>query len=803
MKKNILLYGVGTFKNRGVEAIINSTLKEIDFKKYNVAIASHDYEYNKNLYTNVKHIKHYYKSQELTTEEKEEEEKYKQIKFDYHNFEKLYQKDVIKEVENADICISVGGDNYCYPHCTWLYTIDEYAHKLGKKTVLWGASLFEEINDDELLNDLDNFDVLVIRESLSYNAIRKAVSEDRIIYAPDPAFSLEIKEVKLNKWYKGRKIVAINLSPLTIQNEEQEKAVYSLIEYLLKETKYSILLLPHVTTEDCNDLDILKKIKERYQTEERIYLEEENYNCNELKYIISKCNLLVAARTHASIAAYSTAIPTLVIGYSVKSRGIAKDLFGDYKNYVISKDNLTPENLKIKFLYIEKNQEKIKKQLGKIMPDIKEKSANLFNLLIEKLEKQDELKICTKDKCLGCGICMIKCPKNAITMQENEDGFIYPNIDLKKCIHCDICRENCPINSKKRKENKFNQKCYAAINLNREEQEQSTSGGIFSILAKAILDRKGIVYGAYMKDFKVNHIKIESAKDLYKIRGSKYVQSNISNILKSVKEDLEKKKDVLFCGTPCQIGALKVFLGKEYSNLLLVSVVCHGVMNNKLFLDYIKELENDNNLPITEFKFRTKDNIWTQSSIKYTVNDKPIVKPFIEDPLMTLYLKNYVLRDSCYDCQYKGVYNIADIILGDFWGIEVTNPEMLDQKGVSALIVNSTKGENFINKNNILNQTKYKEMEMSDLLKYNPAINESVEKPIVRKKVLCDLKYSIRLTSNYYNAIKENEKLISENKNLLVENTSLATQLNSIINSKRWKLMDKGINRINKLLRRK
>lgn len=803
MKKNILLYGVGTFKNRGVEAIINSTLKEIDFKKYNVAIASHDYEYNKNLYMDIKHIKHYYKSQELTAEEKEEEEKYKQIKFNYHNFEKLYQKDVIKEVENADICISVGGDNYCYPHCTWLYTIDEYAHKLGKKTVLWGASLFEEIKDDELLNDLDNFDVLVIRESLSYNAIRKAVPEDKIIYAPDPAFSLEIKEVKLNKWYKGRKIVAINLSPLTIQNEEQEKAVYSLIEYLLKETKYSILLLPHVTTDDCSDLDILKKIKERYQAEERIYLEEGNYNCNELKYIISKCNLLVAARTHASIAAYSTAVPTLVIGYSVKSRGIAKDLFGDYKNYVISKDNLTPENLKSKFLYIEKNQEKIKKQLGKIMPDIKEKSANLFNLLIEKLEKQDELKICTKDKCLGCGICMIKCPKNAITMQENEDGFIYPNIDLKKCIHCDICRENCPINSKKRKENKFNQKCYAAINLNREEQEQSTSGGVFSILAKAILDRKGIVYGAYMKDFKVNHIRIESEKDLYKIRGSKYVQSNISNILKNVKEDLEKKKDVLFCGTPCQIGALKVFLGKEYSNLLLVSVVCHGVMNNKLFLDYIKELENDNNLPITEFKFRTKDNIWTQSSIKYTVNDKSIVKPFIEDPLMTLYLKNYVLRDSCYDCQYKGSYNIADIILGDFWGIEVTNPDMLNQKGVSALIINSVKGEEFIKKNNILAQTQYAEMPMSDLLKYNPAINESVEKPIVRKKVLCDLKYSIRLTSNYYNAMKENEKLISENKNLLVENTSLATQLNSIINSKRWKLMDKGINRINKLLRRK
>lgn len=803
MKKKVLLYGVGTFKNKGVEAIINSTMSQIDSDKFEVSIASHDYNYNKNLYTNVNHIKHYYKSDELTEEEQNEEKHYKEIKFDYHNFEKLYQKDVIKEIENSDICISVGGDNYCYPHCTWLYTLDEYAHKIGKKTVLWGASLFEEIEDDELINDLNNFDILVIRESLSYNAVRKYIPENRIIYAPDPAFSMQPKEVKLNSWYKGREIVAINVSPLTIQNEEQEQAIYDLIDYLLKETKYSVLLLPHVTTDDCNDMDILKKIKNKYNDEEKVYLEEKHYNCNELKFIISNCNLLVAARTHASIAAYSTGVPTLVIGYSVKSRGIAKDLFGDYDNYVISKDSLTSKNLKEKFLYIEENKEKIKEHLLDKMAEIKGKSADLFKMLLDKIKQQEELEVCSRGKCIGCGICMTKCPHHAITMEEDQDEFIYPKINLKKCIHCDICRIGCPIN-KKSEEKEFKQKCYAAINLDKDEQEQSTSGGIFSILARAVLTNNGIVYGSYMKNFQAKHIRITKEKDLFKERGSKYIQSDISNILAQLKEDVMSKKEVLFCGTPCQVGAIKAFLGKEYDNLFLVSVICHGVMNDNLFHKYLKELEVENSNQVTDFKFRTKDNNWTQSSIKYTIDNKEIVKCFIDDPFMMLYLKNYILRESCYNCNFKGKKNVADIILGDFWGIEVTDPEMLDQKGVSALIINSKKGERFIKEKEVLEKTKSKEKDIKELIKYNPALVESVKMPLDRQRVLNDLRYNnIRITSGYYYMKHDCEELLLEKENLLAENKRLATELNTIINSKRWKMMDKGINKINKILRRK
>lgn len=808
MRKKILLYGIGTFKNRGVEAIVNSTLKMIDNKKYDVTLATYDFDYNKKMYKNIPKVKHYYKSNELTEEEKTLEEEYKKLPFDYHNFEKLYQKDVIKEIDKSDICISVGGDNYCYPFCNWAYTLDEYSHLKNKKTVLWGASLFDEINDDDLINDLNNFDVLVIRESLSYEAVKKYIPENRIIYAPDPAFSLEAKEITLNSWYEKRNIVALNVSPLTIQNKQQEEAVHSLMDYILNETKYSILLLPHVTTDDCNDMDILQTLKDKYKDEDRVYLEKGTYNCQELKYIISKCKLLVAARTHASIAAYSQGIPTLVIGYSVKSRGLAQDLFGKLDNYVISKDDLENETLISKFKYIDQNQRRIKNILKEQIPGIKEKSSNLFSLVLEKIKQQEEEQICRRDSCIGCGVCVKKCPHSAIKMVKNSDGFISPKIDLKKCTHCNICRNKCPVNQKQSEKKTFKVEAYAAINLNEKERNNSTSGGIFSVLAKEILNNNGVVYGSYMENNKARHIRITKEKDLNKIRGSKYIQSSILEIYDELKKDLNTKKNVLFCGTPCQIGAIRAFLGEEYSNLLLVSLMCHGVMSQSVFEKYIKELEQEKNTKIKKFKFRTKRNKWTQASIEYDDNKKIQVEKFTENALMQLYLKNYILRFSCYDCKFRKTNNKADIILGDFWGIEIVNPEMLDEKGVSALLINSKKGKEFFDNNKILKKIKAKQENIEEIIKYNPVLITSVKMPKDKKKALNDLKTnSVKLVSKYYCDYAElTEKCNNLSKRLLElenENKNLANELNSILNSKRWKIIDKGLNKINLILKRK
>lgn len=795
MKKKILLYGVGTYKNRGVEAIIQSTLNQINEKDYDLTIASHDHDYNRHYYNDkiTKYIKHYRKSNELTESEKELEKYYQSIPFDYNNFELLYQSDVVKELEESDICISVGGDNYCYDFCTWLYALDKKSKDSNKKTVLWGASLFEEINDLELINNLRNFDVLVIRESLSYDAVSKYVPKEKIIFTPDPAFSLEKEEVKLEEWYHNRKVIALNVSPLTIKNETQQQAISDLIDYILKNTKYSICLLPHVTTDDCNDLTILKEIKNKYKDEERIYLETDSYNCKELKYIISKCEMLIAARTHASIAAYSQSIPTLVIGYSVKAKGIAKDLFGEYDNYVISSKELTSEKLIDKFKYLNKNKKEIKKILEDKHEYFVTESKDIFNKVIKLLEEQEKQKICNCDECIGCGVCKVNCPKDAITMQKNEEGYLYPVINEEKCIDCNLCRKNCPIN-KTLKENKYEKKYFAVKNKNLDERMKSTSGGVFSVLARNVLKEKGVVYGCEMKDYKASHIRITTEKDLDKIRGSKYIQSSIIDILPQVKEDLENKKTVLFSGTPCQIGAIKAFLKKDYPNLITVSVVCHGILNDKILDKYIKELENRYNAHVENITFRTKENGWTTSSIKYKINGEEVIKRFIDDPLMNLYLKDIILRESCYKCKYKDNNNIADMIIGDYWGIEVTMPDFADQAGVSSLIINSKKAEQFLNKINFFDNVIYKEGNKEEIEKYNPQIVASVKRPKERNIVFKQI--NNQSIMNVYLELLQKEN--NETKEKL---QSRENQLNLMKNSKRWRVTNKVFDTLHKIKR--
>ena len=268
-------------------------------------------------------------------------------------------------MKNSDYIIHIGGDNYCYGVNEWIYSINNNAKKYNKKTILWGASLYDEINDIELINDLRKYDLLMLREKISYNAVKKFIPEEKLMLIPDPAFSLKPQKITLDKWYTSRKVIGLNLSPLTIKTEKNYSDVKKFIDYILEKTDYSISLIPHVTVSEVNDLNILRRIKEDYSNEDRIFLEEKDYNCQQLKYIISKCELVIAARTHASIAAYSSCVPTLVIGYSVKSRGIAEDLFGNYKDYVLPIDELTKDNLIKYFNYIENNKDTIKKILEK------------------------------------------------------------------------------------------------------------------------------------------------------------------------------------------------------------------------------------------------------------------------------------------------------------------------------------------------------------------------------------------------------------------------------------------------------
>lgn len=810
-KKRIFIYGIGTYKNRGVEAIINSTLNQIDLNKYEIVVATYNYDYNKKFYTEKikKYINHYKEKKDFTQKELAEYEQLKKSNSSRRKIELFHEKQLIEEIKKADICISAGGDNYCYGVSDWLYAIDEIVRKESKNLIFFGGSLYENLEkQDELVSDMDLFDILLIREKPSYQALAKYIDKNKLLLGPDPAFSLKAKKTKLNSWYKGRKVVGINVSPLTIPNaidkDERFESVVLLINYILNKTDYSVSLIPHVTTEGCNDLDTLSSIYEKFKTEERVFLESDQYNCREIKYLISKCEIMIAARTHASIAAYSSLIPTLVIGYSVKSKGIAQDLFNTDKNYVIQKEDLKGNNLINAFSWIDKNKKAIKKNLSEKMDNRIYDAEHLFERVIQKLNDNNKNVICRKQSCIGCGICENICPTHAITMKKDQLGFQYPIINKEKCIECNACRSVCPIN-KLSTLNTFKPITYAIKNKNDNVRTQSTSGGIFTLLAEKVLSKKGVVYGAATINNKVTHIRIDHKKDLYQIRGSKYAQSSLLEILNNIKEDIKNNKQILFSGTPCQIGAVKSLV-KNNDNIIYVSVICHGVIN-----DYLKEIYFNEQYPnekIKSFDYRTKDNGWDIASIKAETETNTYIKKFSEDVLMGLFNQNIILRESCYNCKYKGESNPADIIIGDYWGIQDIHPKIFDKLGVSSLIINTLRGKEFIGKNHILEYTEYIKSNIKHIKRCNPAYQISPIKPLSRFIIKETIpKGNLSLIYEYEKGKQEiaklKEKLMDLEQLKDQEIKSLEEEVYKIKNSTRWKITDKLFNIANRILKRK
>lgn len=333
------------------------------------------------------------------------------------------------------------------------------------------------------------------------------------------------------------------------------------------------------------------------------------------------------------------------------------------------------------------------------------------------------MEVIEHEKCCGCQACYNICPKNAISMLEDEKGFKHPKIDKEKCINCGLCRRICPIlkSSIEKKDNES----YAIYNKNDEERLHSSSGGIFILLAKAIINNGGVVYGASLdENFIVNHCRAQTMADLSKLMGSKYVQSDIGISYKNVKKDLESGLSVLFTGTPCQIAGLKSYLNKEYPKLYTQDIICHGVPSPKVWEKY-KEFRQkvDKDLPL-EINFRNKDNGWANYNITFEYKNGEYKQNKNNDIYMKAFLRNTSLRDSCYNCIFKGINRVSDITLGDFWGIQEIMPEMNDNKGISLIVINSKKGQEMFEL--IKNNCKYKKCDFEEAIKYNPSMIKSV-----------------------------------------------------------------------------
>ena len=327
--------------------------------------------------------------------------------------------------------------------------------------------------------------------------------------------------------------------------------------------------------------------------------------------------------------------------------------------------------------------------------------------------------------CCGCTACYAICPKGAITMQEDSEGFKYPAIDKSKCIDCGLCCKVCPLD--KKLENVIAPAAsFACTAKDGNFAKQSSSGGVFPLLANMFAEQQAVIYGAaFDNNWMVKHIRVNDIDELKKLYTSKYVQSDMGDSFKQVKHDLDIGKEVLFAGTPCQVAGLKSYLSKEYNNLTTVDFICHGVPSPAVWRSYIKEKAVNLNSKIIDISFRNKKDGWKNFGFMFKTRDgNEIYERAGDNIYMQGFLKDLYLRPSCYDCKFKTLKRASDITLADFWGVDKVLPEMYDEKGVSLCWTNSKKGSEILAE--VLEKTVYQKVDLQEAVRHNSAALKSV-----------------------------------------------------------------------------
>lgn len=326
-----------------------------------------------------------------------------------------------------------------------------------------------------------------------------------------------------------------------------------------------------------------------------------------------------------------------------------------------------------------------------------------------------------KAECCGCGACRNACPKNAISMVEDENGFVYPQINEGLCIHCGACKRVCNYQNGNKQNNVLN--TYAAVSEKENTRLKSSSGGAFASIAEKFIEDGGVVFGCAMlekeRGLTPAHICIDKTEDIIKLQSSKYSQSDIGTSYKSAKDYLKAGKKVLFSGTPCQIAGLRGYLNNvDYENLFVIDIICHGVPSTAILQDYIKMIEDKKNIHIKGINFRDKKYGWgVKGSIPYTDSDnntgkakssqeKELYFDNYTSSFYNLYLKAGFYRENCYSCRYANKHRVGDITLGDYWGITQQHPEFLTtnggdwntNQGISCILTNTVQGEKLLQK---------------------------------------------------------------------------------------------------------
>ena len=330
-----------------------------------------------------------------------------------------------------------------------------------------------------------------------------------------------------------------------------------------------------------------------------------------------------------------------------------------------------------------------------------------------------------KSICCGCGACVQKCPKKSISLIEDSEGFLYPKVDETTCINCGLCEKVCHEQHPFEEHSPMN--VYAAYNLNENIRLKSSSGGIFTLLAEQIINDGGVVFGArFDEDWQVAIDYTETIDGLAAFRGSKYVQARTEDTFDKCENFLKSGRKVMYSGTPCEIAGLKHYLRKEYENLLTVDFVCHGVPSPKVWGKYLQEVVGTVNVQGVAMRDKQHEG-WKRFNfvLDYKKDGETISLSswHQKNDYMNAFLRDMILRPSCYACKAKECRSHSDITIADFWGIQTVCPTMDDDKGTELVLIHTAKGKDYVPFDNM----KYEELTFEEGYRNNPAIYRSAK----------------------------------------------------------------------------
>jgi coenzyme F420-reducing hydrogenase beta subunit len=332
-------------------------------------------------------------------------------------------------------------------------------------------------------------------------------------------------------------------------------------------------------------------------------------------------------------------------------------------------------------------------------------------------------------QCCGCTACASVCPEKCINFGSDELGFMYPVIDMDKCIGCNTCERICPSLSTKKISDKYHQ-VIGAVSTSEEVRVSSSSGGVFTEVARYVFSKDGIVYGTSMTDdfYGAKYSAATTDAELVGLRSSKYLQSNIWGCFTEIKDLLLSGRIVAFSGTPCQVAGLKAFLKKDYENLITIDIVCHGVPSPKVWESYMLSLEKKHRSKVCNVSFRYKTPGESGYSLKVDfINGDKLCEKCESNLYLRGFSANLYLRESCFKCKQKGVNRESDLTLGDFWGVENYFPNLEAEKGVSIVVIHSLKGKEIIDA--IRKKLMITQTDDIPLLKHNSCSVKSTPKP--------------------------------------------------------------------------